>query len=151
MQEAISPRESVRGAFTGGVQQQADQIANGDYGPVEGQTGGWGQGASSQAQQQPNGGGTGWGQQAQQPPFDGGQPAAAAEPEKPKRNRSRKAAEPEAAGSGVQLDADLVAIGVREKVLLAVMSASPEASVEDLVDITHDLVGYILTGEKPQA
>ena len=46
---------------------------------------------------------------------------------------------------------DLIAIGVREKVLLAVLAASPDESLEDIVDITDDMVSYILTGEKPAA
>ena len=44
---------------------------------------------------------------------------------------------------------DLIAIGVREKVLLAVLAASPDESMEDIIDIADDMAGYILTGEKP--
>lgn len=146
VQEAISPRESVRGAFTGGVQQQADQIANGDYGPVDngGQQGGWGQqGGQPQGGQQ-----GGWGnQQRNDPPFDGGQPAQQPATEAPKRSRSRKAADP-APVSGGSIGADpTFEAQVRLQLLTEVLKTSPDSDVKEVIEITEELAKYVLTGE----
>ena len=158
VQEAIQPRESVRGAFSGGVGQQTEAIQNGDYGETsQGGAAGWGQNGA-QGGQQGGGQAGGWGgsgggqngaQQREEPPFDGGQQAS----EAPKPSRSRKKAETAApaAAPSEPGNMDLIAIGVREKVLLAVLAASPDESLEDIVDITDDMVSYILTGEKPAA
>lgn len=149
VQESIQPRESIRGAFTGGVQEQAAAISNGNYGETTGGNGagGW----SQQGGGQQGGGQGGWSQQGGgQPPFDGGKQAEqASEAPKPSRSRSRKPAEP----PPVEDSGDTVsqAALVRKEVLLDVLRSSPEASVEDLIDITADLVNYILTGEKPAA
>lgn len=154
VQEAISPRESVRGAFSGGVQEQSDAIRGGDYGQTAGDNGGGGwQGGAGQAQGGGQAvGGWGGGGQAngagQQPPFEGGTAAQAAT-EAPKRTRTRKAADPAPSASAPASD-EFAAL-IRKDVMLAVMASDPEATVEDILDITDDLVGYILTGEKPAA
>ena len=144
IQEAIQPRESVRGAFSGGVQEQADSIRGGNYGDT----------AAT-----PNTGAWGGGQQAVQPPFEGGQQAQLTQApvaEKPKRVRTKPevAALAERAAEALaqppRRDDELMAMSVRQSVLLAVLKASPEASVEDLIDITADLVNYIVTGDKPE-
>ena len=129
---------------------------DGDYGETsQGGAAGWGQNGA-QGGQQGGGQAGGWGgsgggqngaQQREEPPFDGGQQAS----EAPKPSRSRKKAETAApaAAPSEPGNMDLIAIGVREKVLLAVLAASPDESMEDIIDIADDMAGYILTGEKP--
>lgn len=158
VQEAIQPRESVRGAFSGGVGQQTETIQNGDYGETsQGGGGAWGQGGAQGGQQGGgqagswggSGGGQNGAQQREEPPFDGGQQAS----EAPKPSRSRKKAETAApaAAPSEPGNMDLIAIGVREKVLLAVLAASPDDTMEDIIDVADDMVSYILTGDKPAA
>ena len=157
VQEAIQPRESVRGAFSGGVGQQTEAIQNGDYGETsQGGAAGWGQNGA-QGGQQGGGQAGGWGgsgggqngaQQREEPPFDGGQQAS----EAPKPSRSRKKAETAAPAAAPESGStELLEIGVRQQVLLAVLKASPEETLEDIMATTADLVHFVMTGSQDGA
>ena len=145
IQENIQPRESVRGAFSGGTQAALDQVQRGDYGETAPQGGNaWGQGQQS-AQNGPQGGSS-WGQGGQQataqtsPLPDPQQTQTAVEA--PKRTRSRKAAEPEANGGPD-------AAAIRLELLKLIVPTDPAMSAEDLLDVCADLAEWVLTGERP--
>lgn len=153
VQEAIQPRESVRGAFSNEVQAATDAIQHGDYGQTQAQAGGaWGTGQTAaqvhpQQERAPagaqgesffpaSGQAGGWG--------GGGTANAASAPaeDKPKRTRTRKAADtPADADDGVN------AVNVRLAILLEVVKSSPDAEVADIVEITDELATYVLNGK----
>src|SRR5690606_34859406 len=131
----------AQGAFGGGVAEQAQRIAN-EYGDVTQaapqQGGGWGgqQNAAQQAPQQETAnthaqgnGASGWGAQQQTP----------APAEKPKRTRTAKAAA-DPTGPAGDVAVQVALIHARSKVVAAVIASDADATVDDIVEISRDLM-----------
>lgn len=150
IQERIAPDRSqaARNGFSGEVAQQMDNFQSADYGevggtdrsaPAGGKAGGWGA---------PTG-------QAEQPPFDGGTVAAEKEPPKTRASRS-KAADPAPIIVGgtdpAQFEAEEEGRNarhnemVRAQVLAAVITSSPDASIEELVESARSLMEFVERG-----
>lgn len=132
IQEQIAPEDrasAAQAAFSGGVQSAVGAIADADYGTAATpQAAGWGASTAEADRAKPR--------------------AAATEAPKPTRRRPPKDEAPAPADNTVDAQA-LVAtalIAARARVLAAVIGSDPDASVEDIVDVSRDLMEFVERG-----
>lgn len=134
IRDTIAPQtdraETARSAFTGGVGDKMAQVA-GDYGDV-------GQDAEAQGGGAPAG--WGGGTKAAPPPFDPSEQGADTQ----KATTTKRRTATKAAAPDVSLDA--VMISARATVLAAVLNSSPDASVDDVLEISRDLMAFVEQG-----
>lgn len=113
----------ARSAFSGGVQDDMTRVAS-EYDTT---------GDQQQEERPPNG----WGGGTKAAPFDGGTEAAPTD--KPARRSRAKPAEAAPAGDGSL-------IAARAEVLSAVIGATPDADVGELIEITRELMAFVEQG-----
>lgn len=132
IQDKIAPDRSgeARSSFSGGVGDRMQQVAGNDYGQA---------GDEQQPEQQGGGGRGGWGgAPAGEAPFEGSKDAGAEKPSKPRRSATKTDAP--------AVSAEMTLIEARSVVLAAVVQSSPDAEVNDIIDITRGLMAFVEQG-----
>ena len=135
IQDRIAPQpdraNAAASAFTGRVGEAMGEVANTDYGAVGDQK----QEVPAEQTRQPAAGGWGGATQQQPAPFEGGAEQTTA----PKATRSRAAKAPAE-------NAEVSLIAARAAVLAAVIASAPDATIEDVVEMTRDLMRFVVEG-----